>query len=113
MANNVWEAIGEQMRANEREEVFQEGYKEGYQEGYQEGLEEGREVLRSEISQTVANRFNERSSDLNALVKRVRDLKQLCAILRFASFGAKSADEVTGYVKSVLSSDNSVDVLID
>ena len=113
MANNVWEAIGEQMRANEREEVFQEGYKEGYQEGYQEGLEEGREVLRSEISQTVAYRFNERSGDLNALVKRVRDLKQLCAILRFASFGAKSADEVTGYVKSVLSSDNSVDVLID
>ena len=95
MANNVWEAIGEKMRANEREEAFQEGY--------QEGLEEAREVLRSEISQTVANRFNERSGDL----------KQLCAILRFASFGAKSADEVTGYVKSVLSSDNSVDVLID
>ena len=90
MANNVWEAIGEKMRANEREEAVEEG------------REEGREVLRSEISQTVANRFNERSSDLNALIKRVSDMKQLSSILLFASSSAKSTDEVTGYVSALL-----------
>ena len=90
MANNVWEAIGEQMRANEREEAVEEG------------REEGREILRSEISQTVANRFNERSSDLNALIKRVSDMKQLSSILLFASSSAKSTDEVTGYVSALL-----------
>ena len=83
---SVLAEIGEEIAKNERKKAVDEGIENG---------------LRIAIDNATVTRFNKRSRQLNADIKRVSNFEQLNSILTYTIGQATSIDDVIAYVAAL------------